>query len=163
MMTAKKLIPDALRIIGGVHISCLPESLSEVFDAGIIGDGEETLLDIIREGTRENITLIPGTCFHDNGKVAVNPRTPVDVKNLPVPRLHKYAPYSYESGAVSFITSRGCPFRCEFCYSPVMLGTVRYYPVPWIAEQFEYAIKELEAKVSRLEKETLEQAWKGFN
>lgn len=155
MMTARMLAPHALRIIGGVHISCLPGSLDEVFDAGVMGDGEETLRDIIRSGTRETISRIPGVCYRESGRVKVNPRGPVDTATLPVPRLHKYAPQSYKNGVAAFITSRGCPFRCAFCYSPVMREGVRNYPVPWVADQFEYALNTLKANYLMLLDDTV--------
>src|SRR3989338_33508 len=35
-------------IIGGTHISGLPESLHQVFSAGVVGEGEETFLELLR-------------------------------------------------------------------------------------------------------------------
>ena len=145
MTVARHVLPEALRIIGGVHITCLPESLAEVFDAGVVGDGELTLLDLVRRGTRQTISGIPGVCFRQSSRVKVNHRRTVDHPTLPIPQLHKYAPHSYEGGIVAFVTSRGCPFACAFCYSPVVRDGVRYYPVNWVAEQFEYAVNTLKA------------------
>lgn len=145
MEVVRSLAPDALRIVGGVHISCLPESLDAVFDAGVIGDGEEALLDIVRRGTRESIRQVPGVCYRVQDSVRVNPRKPVDLAALPVPKLHKYAPGAVVNGVAAFITARGCPFRCAFCYSPVMRGTVKHYPINWVADQFEYAVNTLKA------------------
>ena len=39
--------------IGGIHISTLPASLSKNFDFGIIGEGEETFLDIVKLFSRK--------------------------------------------------------------------------------------------------------------
>lgn len=41
----KKL--HALIIIGGPHVSALPKVLLETFDIGVIGEGEETLSEIV--------------------------------------------------------------------------------------------------------------------
>ena len=35
-------------ILGGVHISTLPTSLHDAFDFGVMGEGEETLLDLLK-------------------------------------------------------------------------------------------------------------------
>ncbi len=145
MKTVRRLAPEALRIIGGVHISCIPESLDEVFDAGVVGDGEETLLDIIRKGSRKNLFDIPGVCCHKAGQVKVNPRPQLDTARLPVPLLHKYAPNSCKNRIVAFITSRGCPYKCVYCYNPALRQKVRNYPVEWVADQFDYAINNLNA------------------
>jgi anaerobic magnesium-protoporphyrin IX monomethyl ester cyclase len=155
MLIVKSLVPKALRLIGGSHISCLPESLDPVFDAGIVGDGEETLKEIIERGYRENISLIAGVCYHDGEAVKVNLRPPVDLSTLPIPRLHVYTPHVFENGCVAFITARGCPFNCIFCYSPVMQGGLRHYPVEWVADQFEYAVKTLQANFLMLLDDTV--------
>jgi len=145
MKGVKMLVPWALRIIGGVHVSCLPESLDPVFDAAVLGDGEETLREIVRLGNKDNLSEISGTCTFKKGQVVINPRSPVNLNTLPIPKLHLYAPLSYQNGNVGFITSKGCPFQCVFCYSKVMRSRVDYYPVEWVADQFEYAIKGLKA------------------
>jgi radical SAM superfamily enzyme YgiQ (UPF0313 family) len=155
MRIVQRTIPGALRLIGGSHISCLPESLDAVFDAGVVGDGEETLKEIIEQGSRENIPNISGVCYHYDGAVKVKPRPPVDLSTLPIPKLHIYAPHVFESGCVAFITARGCPFKCVFCYSPVMQGGLRYYPVKWVADQFEYAVKTLRANFLMLLDDTM--------
>ncbi|KTB49029.1 Fe-S oxidoreductase [Dehalogenimonas alkenigignens] len=145
MRIVKDVLPQAIRLIGGSHISCLPESLDPVFDAGVVGDGEETLKEIIERGSRDTLGSIRGLCCRKDERVILNPRPPVDPGTLPVPKLHVYAPHVYQSGCVGFITSRGCPFHCAFCYNPAMQNRLRNYPVAWVADQFEYAMKVLGA------------------
>lgn len=146
MRTVRACAPEALRIIGGVHITCIPECLDDVFDAGVIGDGEEALRDIMKSGTRDSLQKISGLCYRRGEKIKINPRQAVADPRRPVPKLHKYAPAACRRGSVAFITSRGCPFRCVFCYSPVTHDKMRHYPVPWVADQFEYAVRELKAE-----------------
>ena len=146
MKTVRKICPEALRIIGGIHISCLPESLDDVFDAGVIGDGEETLRDLIRVGSRASIPEIEGVCWKANGGcIKVNKKSKLASTGLPVPQIHKYSAIPADSGSYAFITSRGCPFKCVFCYSPVMRGQVDHYPVNRVIDEFEYAVKVLKA------------------
>ncbi|MBN1368657.1 MAG: B12-binding domain-containing radical SAM protein [Dehalococcoidaceae bacterium] len=145
MRQVRKLAPKALCIIGGVHISSLPQSLDEVFDAGVIGEGEQTLLEIVRYPSPSRFGSLPGICYHSEDGVTVNPPGEQAEPELPIPRLDRYAPASARSGSVGFITSRGCPFKCTFCYSPVLHRKVRYYPPDWIAGQFEYAVRTLKA------------------
>jgi len=155
MRQARELAPKALRIIGGVHISSLPESLDEVFDAGVIGEGEQTLAEIIHSPSRARLGSIPGICYHSAGGVAINPPGEYGEPELPIPRLDRYAPGAAKTGSVGFITSRGCPFKCTFCYSPVLRQKVRYCPPEWVASQFEYAIRTLKASYLMLLDDTV--------
>jgi anaerobic magnesium-protoporphyrin IX monomethyl ester cyclase len=146
MKNVSVLAPHALRIVGGVHVSCLPESLDSVFDAGVFGEGEYTMQELITGGTKSNLKEIAGLCTHQGKEVVVNRREPTRVEDLPLVKLLDYAPTSCNNGMVGFVTSRGCPFRCVFCYSSVMRDAVRYYPLELVADQFEYAIKILNAQ-----------------
>ena len=50
-------------IIGGAHITALPRSLNENMDVGVIGEGEDTLLEIINlfnKNTKKFPSEIPG-------------------------------------------------------------------------------------------------------
>lgn len=59
-------------VIGGAHVSAMPEqTLSEFkFDIGVIGEGEYTLLDIVKaEEKNRNLKNIPGIVYSTNGKI----------------------------------------------------------------------------------------------
>jgi anaerobic magnesium-protoporphyrin IX monomethyl ester cyclase len=154
MKTVKAAAPKALRIVGGVHISCLPGSLHEVFDFGVIGDGEEVLRTILLAESRTEIESLPGTCYRRGVRLIRNQPAVGEIA-FPVPLLHKFAPGSGGSGTAVFITSRGCPFRCAFCYSPAMRGGAAYYPVGRVADEFEYALKTLKANYLMLLDDTV--------
>ncbi|MFA4820523.1 MAG: cobalamin-dependent protein, partial [Candidatus Aenigmatarchaeota archaeon] len=61
-------------IIGGIHISSVPESLAKPFDIGVVGEGEATFLEVLllfeKKGKFETNELqkIKGIAFHANGK-----------------------------------------------------------------------------------------------
>src|SRR5438874_2623914 len=65
---------------------------------------------------------------HPTSKEEASPRRifragefpPVDVRELPVPRYDLLGNRPYNRFTVQ--TSRGCPWRCDFCASNVMLG-----------------------------------------
>ncbi|MGF3523243.1 MAG: B12-binding domain-containing radical SAM protein, partial [Candidatus Bathyarchaeia archaeon] len=60
--TAKKVLPDALTVLGGPHVTALPEqTLTEAPDVDVVvrGEGERTLLelaDLISKGDREDLS-----------------------------------------------------------------------------------------------------------
>jgi radical SAM superfamily enzyme YgiQ (UPF0313 family) len=44
-----KEITGSFNILGGYHITCLPESLPEEFEIAVIGEGELTFAEIVKE------------------------------------------------------------------------------------------------------------------
>ncbi len=144
----KQILPSALRVLGGVHITCLPESLHPIFHLGIMGEGEETLEEVCRT-PREGLNDLYGVCFHHGDSIVINVgRSPPDVENLPVPKQLNYISKEYFSqGITCMIGSRGCPFRCEFCYSKAVYREVRYYPVERVVGEMKYQYKKMASKL----------------
>jgi radical SAM superfamily enzyme YgiQ (UPF0313 family) len=128
----KDAIPEVTTVVGGPHVSAVPQRTLLAFSAldyGIIGEGEISffeLLDRLREG--QAIDDSPGLVYRrSTDDVAANPRSPYidDLDSLPlpawdlVPRFpHGFHPsiFSYRKSPVAtLVTSRGCPFSCSFC------------------------------------------------
>lgn len=114
----KKLNPNILTVIGGVHVSTLPkETLQEFsfFDIGVVGEGEITLKEII-EFKQGKIPLknIKGLVYRNEiNELVQNPPRPniIDQESLPLPAwdlLPKAEMYYIQ-------TEKGCPFNCQFC------------------------------------------------
>lgn len=116
----KELNPGALTIIGGIHATVLPEEtlLNSKFDICVIGEGEETMYEIVQN---KPLSSIKGIAYKSGSKVFINERRELikDLDSLPYPAYHlinvlEYAPAGYKMTG-SLITSRGCPFNCIFC------------------------------------------------
>ncbi|MCC7376003.1 MAG: B12-binding domain-containing radical SAM protein [Verrucomicrobiales bacterium] len=111
-------------ILGGVHITLLPESLHEIFDLAVIGEGEATLVELLRSYLEkgrfdlEALGSVAGLCFRREGKIHRTPPRPV-VKNLnelAPPNLDEL-PFHRSSSLVCIVSARGCPYHCSFCVS----------------------------------------------
>ena len=115
----------------------LPSVLSEMcllqapVDYLVMGEGEETMLELCRSLQEGRSTEeIPGLCFNKDGRVVRNePRQRIpDLDPLPMPwwegvmPLDKYLIPIYGRTAIPFVSSRGCPGTCSFCYTKVMWG-----------------------------------------
>lgn len=140
----KEALPDAIVIIGGCHVTALPEeTLSEFagFDMAVIGEGEETFREVIRSaeaGAGVPVGL-PGTAIRKDGEVTVYPRRPFirDLDELPLPAWHllRGFPGAYHPSpsrirrtpCASVVLTRGCPNRCLFCDRSVFGNRVRAY------------------------------------
>ncbi|MBF0117984.1 MAG: radical SAM protein [Desulfobacterales bacterium] len=121
---------SACLIIGGVHASSRPiESLSNsMFDVAVIGEGEETMADIV---SGKEFSSISGICYKENGLIKQNGRRPLieNIDSLPPPDISDLDYKSYiqpiiikdtKSVGVAMITARGCPYECIFCASSHM-------------------------------------------
>lgn len=134
-------------IIGGVHISALPSTLTNDMDVGVIGEGEGTIVDLFNLFTRKGhfdkkeLAKVEGVVFR-NGKnriVVTEQRKPIEsLDRIPVPARDMFR---IKQSAYMF-TSRGCPYRCTFCASCRFWGRVRFFSA-------EYVVKEIKDLISK--------------
>ena len=131
----KEINPKAKVILGGAHISIFAEhalSPKEV-DFGFQGETEivfDEFLDAL--DNNHNFTEIKGLVYKDkDGKVHINkkPKLYPDLNQFPKPARHLFPMDKYHSSAnlrgkrtLNMITSRGCPYRCTYCSSPMIFG-----------------------------------------
>jgi radical SAM superfamily enzyme YgiQ (UPF0313 family) len=128
-------------IIGGVHISALPNSLSPDMDIGCIGEAEETVVELFEafldrsSFPKERLNKIKGIAFWTNGGLHITEsREPIkDLDSLPLPArdIFKIERHSY------IFSSRGCPFRCTFCASSRFWGKVRFFSAEYVVREIE--------------------------
>lgn len=123
--------PDLPIVWGGVHATLLPEQTlrNPLADVVVVGEGEATFPELVAalaQGTP--LGRVPGLAFRENGAaVRTPPRPYVDLDAQPPLPYHlvdlaKYRRRLFGIDHVSFNSSRGCVFRCSFCWDPVMHG-----------------------------------------
>ena len=131
MKLAASLQKDCeLLVVGGPLPTLEPMSYLDVFDVAVQGEGEEAMVEIA-ECHRKGIDLscVKGIAYKDNGVVKFTlPRNHVeDLDSLPFPSRDLFDNEAYKQHYVTrfgysispLITSRGCPFSCDFCSRPV--------------------------------------------
>ncbi len=133
-------------IVGGVHISAIPTSLSEDMDVGCIGEGEKTIIELIELFLKGNgfpemeLKKIQGICYKKNNQIFLTEsRKPIenmDNISLPARDLLKIDKHSY------IFSSRGCPYRCVFCASSRYWEKTRWFSAEYLVSE----IKELVEK-----------------
>lgn len=122
MEQLRKTNPDALFVAGGVHATACPQQmLAAGFDTVVVGEGERALLRAARERLRG---IVPCDEIRD-------------IDELPYPDYDGLGIESYRfvirgKNYFSMFTSRGCPFKCSFCASPVMWKRVRKHSVGYM-------------------------------
>ena len=115
-------------IMGGPHTFFFAEEAAQHCDAVGIGEGETIWSKMLEDAANGRLQR-----FYRAEK-------PLELKDLPFPRydlldLKKYSLLK----AFSVQTSRGCPFRCDFCSERFYLGQeYRYRPVDDVIGELKY-------------------------
>jgi anaerobic magnesium-protoporphyrin IX monomethyl ester cyclase len=144
----RETCPNAVIVVGGPQMSIYPEeSLSwECFDIAVVGDGEETLLDICEHvHSGSDYSNILGTCVRlPTGDVIKNPARPLakDINKYPMPAwdllpVHDYHCLTLLRPFATMVTTRGCPWHCGYC-SQVYSEKLRFRDVGLVAEEMEF-------------------------
>jgi len=136
---------DGPLLMGGYHITGVPGSLSRDFDLGVLGEGEQTLLEVLRlirdkgRSWKENRAGVPGICFSDGQAVVTTGRReqirPLDL--VPHPDREMLADrWPPIHGSVHYVySSRGCPYGCSFCSSSQFWGSARYFGAQYLLDE----------------------------
>ena len=96
-------------VMGGLHVTSLPEEAGGHCTSVVIGEGEPLWPEVLRDF--EAGALKP---FYKR-----SPQGNFDLRDAPMPRFDLLDPEKYNRITVQ--TSRGCPHKCEFCASSILL------------------------------------------
>ncbi len=112
-------------VMGGPHVTFLAEEAMDFCDYVVRGEGEETLVELVDylqgRGSLENIKGL--TYRAADGRVVNNPDRPLlaSLTELPWPDLSLVV-NGDKVYPTPILSSRGCPYGCEFCSVVLMFG-----------------------------------------
>ncbi len=98
--------PEGRIIIGGIHVSFNKEEAAKYADTVVIGEGENVIIEAIENKPRQKFI------FADKQ---------TDIREMPAPDFSVLRDYK-RMRLTPIMTSRGCPFACNFCSVTAMFG-----------------------------------------
>ncbi len=106
----------SILIAGGPHPSACPEETLGFFDYVVLGEGEETLPELIDALQNSgDISQVKGIAYKKNNMIIfTEKRKPVSLDN--------YQPFDPDGMHSSIEITRGCPFSCAYCQTPHLFG-----------------------------------------
>ncbi|MGR3301654.1 MAG: B12-binding domain-containing radical SAM protein [Candidatus Scalindua sp.] len=151
----KEINPDAVIIAGGSAAMSVPKLLlkNSKVDVVCAGEGEKVVIELLKgleNDKLENLSHIRGFYYKVNGDIIYsgNPELLHDLDSeSEVPAYDLLSMEIYLSNPVvgfgrdiDFISSRGCPFSCTFCYQP-WGSHFRAHSVDFIIDTMKYLKK----------------------
>jgi anaerobic magnesium-protoporphyrin IX monomethyl ester cyclase len=160
---------DALVIAGGPHVTALPEeALNHGIDIVVRGEGEATIRAVCQTlPAFENLATVQGISYIEHGrqgclrsasgKIMHTPARDfiADLDTLPFPARHLFSPLeSYKGQPIlgaklpigNLMTSRGCPFNCNFCYKAIFGRKYRFRSTENILAEWRELIERYDVK-----------------
>jgi len=156
---------DTVRtIIGGAHLTAIPEetmNLFPQFDIGVVGEGEETIVELLQANeNNRDLMKIEGLIIRNGNNLCITEERPFirNLNKLPFPAwdLLPDFPQAYQPPAFRFqrlpaasiVVSRGCPMKCIFCDRSVFGDSCRWFSAMYVVEMMKilhqkYGIQEI--------------------
>jgi radical SAM superfamily enzyme YgiQ (UPF0313 family) len=157
--------PEATIVLGGEHVSALPDFVLETcpaVDFCVVGEGETSLVRLLEELERgedadySTVTGLRQRTRSDSLSLSLTPKASPRIREpdtLPWPAWDLVPIENYLASGASFglskgrnmpiVATRGCPYACTFCSNPSMWGP------QWVARDPVRVVDEMAAYVER--------------
>jgi anaerobic magnesium-protoporphyrin IX monomethyl ester cyclase len=141
-----------LLVVGGPLPTFNPTSYLDVFDVAVLGEGEEAMVEVAECFERGvDFSAVRGIAYRENREVRFTEARKFvgDLDCLPFPARDLFDNEAYKRyylGRFGYsisplITSRGCPFSCDFCSRPVFGQSFRKRSTVNIVDEVEEIVR----------------------
>ncbi len=142
-----------LLVAGGALPTTEPESFLENFDLAVVGEGEQTMLEIVNQFKLGcDFSQIKGIVYREKETGQIKKTLPrglnKDLNTFPNPLRELFDNQSYKKyysrkfgyTTTAIMSSRGCPFSCDFCSKPVFGNDFRARAASNVVDEMEEVI-----------------------
>jgi len=148
-----------LLMVGGPLPTCDPHAFLEDFDVVVRGEGEQTVLELLQAySTGGDFSAISGITLRrkmitngkEQGETISTPDQPFnkDLDRLPFPARHllpnssyiQFGRKKYGYAITTVMSTRGCPYECEFCSNVIFGGSYRERSAKNVVDEIEQAL-----------------------
>ena len=153
---SKEVYPDVPTVLGGVQLALYPEATvsNKYVDYGIVGEGEYIMADLLNALNKgeKDLSKITGLVYKTDGKVVSNGfRIVEDLDSLPFPARHLIRTSDYscviaKDPMTTLMTSRGCPYRCGFCFKSPTDSKLRFRSPKLVVDEIEECVDKYKVK-----------------
>ncbi|MEK6794416.1 MAG: radical SAM protein [Spirochaetota bacterium] len=148
-------------VLGGPHVSALPEEAAHYCDVVVRGEGERTIVELLANFDKvrtRDLSHIAGLSYLKDGVVVHTPdRERIkDLNEVPYPAWHLFPPLTMYSTqqplldknvlSAGMITSRGCPYQCVFCYKGIFGTSCRMRSADNVLGEWRMLVKDYRVK-----------------
>ncbi len=130
-------------VLGGPHITVMPDSFPPEFEVGCIGEGEFVIVDLVKSFLenkhtfRKNVlSKIPGIVYYEKEKLVKT-----KARNEAIKLDDTASPYTRyltpRNRTIHYVSSRGCPFKCVFCAATKAHENLRFLSAEYIINDLE--------------------------
>lgn len=145
----------AIVVMGGPQLAVYPEeTVSYGFvDYGVVGEGEYVMRDLLAAlESGSDVSGIKGLVYKKDGRTHVNGYGLVeDLDLLPLPARHllpmgRYDCVITKRPFVTMVSSRGCPYRCGFCFKQPSDNITRFRSPKSVVDEIEHCMREYKTR-----------------
>ncbi len=142
----KELDSSVPMVVGGHHITALPQTMTEDMDIAVLREGEETMRELLPFIDAPH-NGIRGIAYREGGELKITAPRPLieDIDSIPFPARDIVSHQIKRGETTGLITARGCPYRCVFCSNLKFWGRVRFHSAEYVVRE----IKEIAEKYTR--------------
>lgn len=159
MEIARVIKKNNIKIIfggSGVSKKLIAETIlknNKFIDIIVRGEGETTVLELVKTLEKNgDLSKVKGITYRNSNVIITNDDRELirDLDSLPFPAYHLLPMNKYKilnKKYINIITSRGCPFRCEFCFKFVFGNKFRIRSVKSVINEIEYLYKKFDIRI----------------